>query len=443
MNILNLSDLNVTQAQEQDSDYLIKVDAVPPCSCPNCYTENQLIKFGSKDVLYMDLPMHGKRVGILLNQQRYKCNSCNKTFRHTPSCFDDKRYMTKRLKEYIEKSSISSNKTFVSLAEETGLLEKTVRDIFKDYVQQLGKEHAFDTPNFLGIDEIHLIKRPRGILTNIKEQTILDILSNRNKNTIEQWLRQLPNRKRIECVSMDMWNPYKDAVKRYLPQAQIVVDKFHLVRMANTSMDTIRKDLRAELTAKQRKGLMRDRYVLLKRNKDLMVQDRMLLKLWTENYPILKKAYNLKEEFYNIWDTADSPNTANTLLSDWKAKITDDVYYAFEPILTALNNWENEIFSYFEYHVTNAYTESLNNLIRVANRIGRGYSFEVIRAKMLYSEGIRKQPKKKYDINNFVAEGTFYDSRIYPPIFNIYDETNKDYGADITTIIQKITKGAL
>jgi transposase len=48
------------------------------------------------------------------------------------------------------------------------------------------------------------------------------------------------------------------------------------------------------------------------------------------------------------------------------------------------------ILNYFEHPVTNAYTESLNSLIRVMNRLGRGYSFEALRAKILFTEGAHK-----------------------------------------------------
>jgi transposase len=56
---------------------------------------------------------------------------------------------------------------------------------------------------------------------------------------------------------------------------------------------------------------------------------------------------------------------------------------AFYPLTRAVNNWMPEIMAYFDHPVTNAYTESLNNLGRVMNRLGRGYSFEALRAKIL------------------------------------------------------------
>lgn len=54
--------------------------------------------------------------------------------------------------------------------------------------------------------------------------------------TVINYLYQIPNRERIHYVAMDMWKPYKDAVNEVLPQAKIVVDKFHVVRMANDAI---------------------------------------------------------------------------------------------------------------------------------------------------------------------------------------------------------------
>lgn len=68
---------------------------------------------------------------------------------------------------------------------------------------------------------------------------------------------------------MDMWRPYKDAVNTVLPHAKVVVDKFHVVRMANQALDSVRKALRDKMTTKERRTLMRERFILLKRKHDL------------------------------------------------------------------------------------------------------------------------------------------------------------------------------
>ena len=67
-----------------------------------------------------------------------------------------------------------------------------------------------------------------------------------------------------------------------------------------------------------------------------------------------------------------------------------EVRDAFHDLIRALTNWQPFILNDFERPVTNAYTESLHSLNLVMNRLGRGYSFEALRAKILFTEGAHK-----------------------------------------------------
>ncbi|GIO88543.1 ISL3 family transposase [Paenibacillus faecis] len=315
---------------------------------------------------------------------------------------------------YVEKQSLK--RTFVSIAEDVGLNEKTIRNIFRDYINYLEETFRFVTPNWLGIDKIHIIK-PRCVLTNIEERTLLDILPNRNKETVVEFLSSLPNKGRIQYFTMDMWKPYKDAVKAVLPKATIIVDKFHVVRLANLVLESIHKQLRENLSATERRGLMHDRLILLKRHKELTEMDKITLDLWTKNYPILGIAYTLKESFFDIWD-CDSRQMAFIKYNDWKAKIPKELQSAFEPLIEAMMNWEEEIFAYFDHRIVNDYTESLNSLFRVINRLGRGYSFEALRAQILFTEALAEDCKPEY-------------------------QKRPLRGTKISTLIEKLEKGEL
>lgn len=94
--------------------------------------------------------------------------------------------------------------------------------------KKLDVEYKVATPRWLGIDEIHIIKRPRCVISNIEERTVVNMLPNRNNTAVKQYLYGIPNQDNIEYVCMDMWNPYKDAVKDVLPGRQIIIDKFHV-----------------------------------------------------------------------------------------------------------------------------------------------------------------------------------------------------------------------
>ena len=152
---------------------------------------------------------------------------------------DEARAMTRRLMDWIGKQAVK--RTFSSIAEEVGVVEGTIRLIFKDYVyvDALERTIRFETPKWMGIDEIHLI-RPRCVITNIQNNTIVDMLINRNKDTVAKYLFKLPERNKVQYVAMDMWIPYRAAVEAVLPDARIVIDKFHVVRMVNDAMQKVK-----------------------------------------------------------------------------------------------------------------------------------------------------------------------------------------------------------
>lgn len=129
MDILDMPGLKALQVTENENgDYRIMAETTsPPFSCPEC--GSPAIGFGKKEQLFMDLPTHGRRTGIVVIRKRYRCNrkECLKTFFDPLSDMDEKRKATKRLVDFIEKQSLK--RTFVGIAEDIGLDEGTIRNI--------------------------------------------------------------------------------------------------------------------------------------------------------------------------------------------------------------------------------------------------------------------------------------------------------------------------
>lgn len=449
-NILNLPRLTVTGVDETDHDYHIKAQAsTDPAACPEC-KHNGLVGFGRNEQLVKDLPMHGKRVGIYFDTRRFRCKGCSKTFLEKHPDFHPERAMTARLVAWIGAQSIK--RTFASLAEETGVVEGTIRNIFRDHVNELEATVRFETPQWMGIDEIHLIK-PRGVITNIENNTVVELLSNRNQDTIAKYLTGLKGKDKIQYVAMDMWRPYKTAVNAVLPHATVVIDKFHIVKMANEALEKVRKSMRADLTLKQKRGLMHDRFVLLKREHDLNDKERFSLDGWVKNYPLLGEGYRLKEAFYGIYQ-AKTVSDAMAQYETWQKSISPELYDHFHDLTRAFQNWMPEILNYFEHSVTNAYTESLNSLIRVMDRMGRGYSFEALRAKILFTEGAHVIQKNRPKFERRRNERIMYSIHDVESLsrFSISDEIENQHeapeesanlGADISTLVRLIEEGRI
>ena len=371
--------------------------------------------------------MHGRRVVLHAFIQRFRCRDCGATFYEDPPDLSEKRHATQRFVDYVGPETLK--RTFVSVATEVGVDEKTIRNIFKDYIAELEASTHFETPEWLGIDEVHLIHGAQCVIGNLKTHTIIEMLKKRTEDSVLKYLRKLPNRERIQLVCMDMWNPYRQVMKEVVPHAVVVVDKFHVLSMASDALETVRKSLKAELPAVQRKTLKHDRFILLRREADLRPDQKLILETWLANYPQLKAAYTLKESFYAIWDNHNRADAIKAY-AEWQKQVTEDVQPAFKPLLTAMNNWNTEIFAYFDYRVTNAYTEALNGLIKIANRNGRGYSFDVIRAKMLYTNGFHKTQQRLRLSDNLQG---------YAMSLSIDHSLN--FGADISTLSRQIQSG--
>ncbi|ACD93957.1 ISL3 family transposase [Trichlorobacter lovleyi] len=430
LSILNLRRYHVLSTREDTHDYHIAAEtANPPTQCIHCGSDN-LVGGGRQEIMIRDHLVHAKRVAIYVSARRLHCRECNKTFTESlPDVAEGKR-MTARLYQWIAEQSLK--RTFTSIAEDVGCTEGTIRSVFREYIAKLEETVIFETPEWMGIDEIHIIKKPRLVVSNIEHNKVVNILSDRNKTTVSNYLFRLPNRNSIKCVTMDMWLPYKNAVNAVLPSAFIVVDKFHVVRMANQSLEVVRKSIREDLTTKQRRGLMHDRFFLLKRESELKPFERLTLESWTRNFPVLGEAYQAKEDFLRIYDHLDISD-ALAAYDTWQSGLSLGVATAFKPLITAVKNWRTEIFAYFDHPVTNAYTESLNNLIRCVNRIGRGYSFDALRAKILFTKGAHKviQPTPKFERRDPYAIGRMTH---YTPTVSAARTIN--YGVDTSTLLR-------
>lgn len=385
--ILQLPSLKPLVVRSENDTYLIEATGrFTPTICPGCGS-SRLHGHGTQDQIYRDAPLHGMAVQIIVKRRRYRCLDCGKTLYDPIPDLDSKRLATIRLVSYIRLHCF--RETFASIARQVNMDEKTIRNIFDDYVDELQGTISFVTPRYLGIDELKIIGAYRAILTNVEHKTVFDMCKTRTKADLLPYFRNLPDKGNIEWVAMDMYHVYRQVVHTTLPEARIVVDKFHIQRMANEVLEVLRKQLRKGLPERQRLRLKDERFLLLKRQHTLKPQEMDRLLAWFKQFPLLAEAHALKEGYLSIWDNTNR-SAAEADYQIWLGNLSLELEPKFKQLTTATRNWHEEIFAYFDKPITNAYTESANNLAKGMNRMGRGYSFEVIRARMLYDKKARK-----------------------------------------------------
>ena len=383
----------MVECEERERAYIIHASpCVSRSACPTCGSL-AVVKHGTDAQTIRDLPCHGKQVIIEVERIRYRCKACRKTWFEVFPHIDEHRSATTRLIEYVQMHSLT--RTFVAIAAECGLDEKTVRNIFQEYIQELERTTHLVTPVVMGIDEVHLLGQPRGIITDVGARKIVEMLPERKKQTIARYFTTLPDKKRVQVCVIDMWRPYLDVLHDQLPGVQVVIDKFHVLRMLSQAVEATRKEIRATLSDSQRRTLMHDRFLLLRRKHDLSEADLLILESWLGAFPRLQAVYECKEAFYTIYD-ALTYEDALERYTDWVERVEQcDVIHVFAEVLRAVENWKEPIFAYFQHRYTGSYVEGANSLIRSVDRAGRGYSFPVLRARMLYGQHLLRQTRRR------------------------------------------------
>lgn len=384
-NALWLDHLKVESMQTKGDTKLVTASVIGTVdTCPSCGVVGRLYRHGKYRRKFADMPAYGHKVVVETQIQKFRCRDCRRVFMQHVKELCEHRQMTTRCIEYVAHQSIA--KTFSDVAREVGVSEKTVRNVcaarFPVMLASLPKPTPF---TMLGIDELMLDGKMRAIFMDVGRRQVLDIVEGHQKWQIARWISRLPAdyREMVCVVTIDMAVAYRDVAKALLPNAAIVIDKFHVQRCANQALDKVRNRARRMATGAGRRNPWRGQRLLRKRAHNLNPAQAMEVDGITANNPLVQDAYEAKESFFAIWN-AESRRDAEAAFVQWRDALPSTIP-EFKAVAKMIERWRPEVFAYFDYAATNAITENRNGLIKILNRAGRGYDFQTIRAKALLS----------------------------------------------------------
>jgi transposase len=399
--LLDLPCLRTVRYVKTRHDVVVEAEVTlrPPDRCPACGSF-LFIRNGAPPHSVKDLPVLNRRARVFFKWQRYLCQVCQNSWQQPLPGLDTRAGMTDRLVTFIEEESMRMQ-SFARVAEAAGVSAHTVRNVFAALAVRLESSvgAAREFPRRVGFDECYVDGVARFVVTDLDRRRTFEMLPKKDGVTVTRYLVQVPRSERVSVVVIDMWKTYRDIVRRHFPQAAIVVDKFHVLTKANDAVMAVRRRVRDRLPPARREMCMtnssghkgkgkRSRFLLLKRAYRLSEKEKKTLEGWKEEYPEIAAVYDLKEEIYDIWELRHRAE-AERRYDDWARRVCAhplDLAPAFRELLRAVANWRAEVFNYFDHPYTNGQTESRNNVIKTMQRMGRGYDFETVRARMLYRE---------------------------------------------------------
>ncbi len=177
----------------------------------------------------------------------------------------------------------------------------------------------------------------------------------------------------IELAVMDMWKPFRQATLKHAPNAQIVYDKFHIMRHLADALDQVRRSEYKRVNDKERQFIKGQRYTLLSHRANLDIEGRRALMLLLKANKRLHKAYLLKESFGQLWDY-NNPIWARKFFESWKSQLRWQRLDSYEKFCKMIErHWDGiASFCHPDHKVSLGFMEGMNNKIRVIQRRAYG-----------------------------------------------------------------------
>jgi transposase len=228
------------------------------------------------------------------------------------------------------------------------------------------------TGDYLYLDEIALKKGHSTFETVIySEDAVLETLSGKKSVDLQVLLATIPGIGQVKQVCMDMCASFAAAVRKALPQAEIVLDRFHLVKLLNEKLDTLRKRTHRSLDKRLSKRFSHIRFILFKDYKRLHRDERRLLKEYLRLNGEMKTIYWQSQSFRRILFGSQGKSRAeisNTLMH-W----TDSVRKTLGRFVKNLESWWDETVNACLFPLNNGRAEGVNNKIKLLKRQGYGF----------------------------------------------------------------------
>ena len=382
--LLELPSFRVDGVEKTPTQLLISGHVpVATSVCPQCAQATGLAhQYTTR--LVRDLNILHREVWLKIRVKQFACIPCERYFSPPLDFAESGKSYTTRQAKWIFLSC--AKQPFTEVGALLNMIPKTVERIYYEYGQQkLNLAARYAQVRRLGIDEIAHRKGKADyccVLTDLDRNIQLDILPDRKKETLLAHFELLGNAfcQQIQAVSFDMWRPYLAVSQHCFPNARLVIDRFHVVKALNQTLDQYRQQLRKKNPNET--AFTHIKWALFK--KEHLPQEAQKMQAAFEQAPELEELVGLRNHFHALFEIAPTAQWLQQQLTIWKQEAQALALPILDPFLKTLANWLPYVANFGENRLTNAATEGLNNIIRYVKRISFGLpNFQHMRLRVL------------------------------------------------------------
>lgn len=373
---LRLKAHTVTKVEETEECMTVQIDRLGQrlLRCGVCRQRCREVHDVRRERAWRDLSMRRLPLKLRYRPRRVDCPRCGVRVEDFPWAEPWVRVTTTLARAV---ATLARELSWQGTAREYGLDWKSVASIVKRAVQ-CGLRHRARPPvHVVGMDEV---SRRKGqvyltVVYDLERRVLLWVGEDRTEEAVKKFFTQEMGRRRcgtLRVVCMDMWAPYVKLVREHAPHAQILFDRFHIVKHLNESVDEVRRSLMRQLSLKERATFKGSRWLLLKNPWNLnQNQKERLSTLVRWNSPLVR-AWYLKEVFQLFW-TYRQPRRAEQHLRKWMDSAMRSKLQPFQSFVRMLRSHLEGILPWTSIRVSNGAVEGMNNKIKSISHRSFGF----------------------------------------------------------------------
>lgn len=372
-----------------------------PKKCPCCRQKDseKIVKDGFSRVCKIPMLKISEIPSYLnLRKQRFKCKVCNKKFTASTSLVQKHCNISQNIKRAIIKD-LTQILSFKQIAKINNVSSSTVIRILKSCKELVEINHYKDLPEHLCFDEIKSTKDSANgmsfVFLDAITHNFIDIIDGRTKRILNEYFLKFSRKAKlkVKTICIDIYPPYMDIIKQHFPNADIIIDRFHIVQNINRELNKARIKLMNSYKGASTYTLLKNYWKLVLADADKVDDskyffNRSLNKLVTQKQ-ILNEILSLDKEFSNSYNVVQDIRSSIkdkdiNKLSQLIDIDTKEFCSRIKKAIKTMKKHKPYMLNSVKYSYSNAPLEGFNNKIKLLKRVSYGYnSFIHFRLRIL------------------------------------------------------------
>lgn len=405
--MLGLPGLVVLEVDVRPSELVVRAETTKRVAhCPSC--RKRAKPHERVAIQLRDLHCCGKPLRLIVHKRRWRCRTKGciaKTWTEKIDGIVPRTLLTHRAGAEVTRQVGQCCRSVASVASEYGVGWDTVMSAVVLHGTPLVEDPCrVGRVRALGVDEhSYLSANPQHAtiyattLVDLDRRHVIDLFEGRSASKLRRWTEERPKswRRGVEVVALDLTDTYRSGLSPYLSHARRVADPFHVVRVANRTVDQVRRRVQNETMGHRghkADPLYRARKLLIRGDERLDDRGReKLMEALRRGDPFdeVLGAWLAKEACRSIY-AEDDVDTAADLLDDVITSCTEDPVAEIVTFGHTLSRWRTEILNHHRTGASNGPTEGQNFCAKQVKRAGRGFTrFGHYRLRvLLYAGGV-------------------------------------------------------